>query len=328
MRAMHHSAIFAAAAMAAFAAALSLAAPALAQVQPRAITLVVPIAAGGGVDAIGRLVAEKLQERLQQPVVVENRAGAGGMVGADSVAKAAPDGHTLLLIETSSILHKWLHKSVPFDVVADFAPVAQVATSSLLLFGHPTLAANSAADVIAQAKANPGTLSVGTPGIGTPHHLAMLMMNAAAKVDITHLPYRGTAPALNDILGGQIPMIWATPIAVMPHVAAGKLKVLGTASAQREAGLPQVPTMQESGMPGFHLQIFFGIAAPAKTPPALIERFDREIRAVTALPDVRERMAKVGFGLAYADGKAFRDLIVADHQRYGEVIRAAGIAPN
>ncbi len=303
--------------------------PAQAQVpDTRTITLVVPIAPGGGVDAIGRLMAEKLQERLKQPVVVENRVGAGGMVGAESVAKAAPDGRTLLLIETSSTLHKWLHKSVPFDVIADFAPVSRVALSSLLLFGHPSLSSNNASEVIAYARANPGKLSVGTPGVGTPHHLAMLMMNAAAKVDITHVPYRGTGPALNDILGGQIPMIWATPIAVMPHVATGKVKVLGTASAQREASLPQVPTMDESGMPGFRVQIFFGVAAPAKTPPAIIERLDREIKTVTALPEVQERMAKVGFSYGYADSIRFRELLLADHLRYGDVIRAAGIQPN
>ena len=223
--------------------------PALSSNRP--ITLVVPLAAGGGVDAIGRLIAEKLQERLKQTVVVENRAGAGGTVGADSVAKAAPDGHTLLLIETSSILHKWLHKNVPFDVLTDFAPVARVASTSLLLFGNPSFPPNNPKEVIAYAKANPGKVSVGTPGIGTPHHLAMLMMNSAAKIDITNVPYRGTGPALNDLLGGQLPMIWATPIAVMPHVASGKVKVLGTASAQREPSLPQVPTMEESGMPGF-----------------------------------------------------------------------------
>jgi tripartite-type tricarboxylate transporter receptor subunit TctC len=156
----------------------------------------------------------------------------------------------------------------------------------------------------------------------------MLMMNAAAKVDITHVPYRGTGPALNDLLGGQIPMIWATPIAVMPHVASGKVKVLGTASAQREAALPQVPTMQESGLPEVQLQIFFGIAAPAKTPLALVERLDQEIKAVTAMPEVRERMAKVGFDPGYADSAAFRQQIATDYQRYGEIIRAAGIEPN
>lgn len=292
------------------------------------ITLVVPIAPGGGVDAIGRLIAEKLQERLKQSVVVENRVGAGGAVGADSVAKAAPDGRTLLLIESSSTLHKWLHKNVPFDVIADFAPVSRVATTSLLLFANPSFAPNNPSEVIAHAKANPGKVSVGTPGVGTPHHLAMLMMNSTAKVDITHVPYRGTGPSLNDLLGGQIPMIWAAPIAVMPHVASGKVKVLGTASAQRETALPQVPTMEESGMPGFRLQLFFGVAAPAKTPAALVERLDREIKAVTAMPEVKARMAKLGFQDGYADSATFREQLTTEHRRNGEIIRAAGIQPN
>ncbi|MET0923250.1 MAG: tripartite tricarboxylate transporter substrate-binding protein, partial [Xanthobacteraceae bacterium] len=170
----------------------------------RPITLVVPIAAGGGMDTIGRAVAERLQERLKQPVVVENRVGAGGVVGVDYVAKAAPDGRTLLLMDISAVLHKWLHKSVPFDVIADFTPVAQVATTPLLLFANPSLPAADVRELIAYAKASPGKLSVGTPGVGSPHHLAAAMLNSAAKIDITHVPYRGTAPALNDLVGGQI----------------------------------------------------------------------------------------------------------------------------
>src|SRR5215475_3923684 len=169
----------------------------------RTITLVVPIAAGGGMDTIGRAIAEKLAERLRQPVVVENRVGAGGAVGVDYVAKAAPDGRTLLLMDISSVLHKWLHRSVPFDVVADFAPIAQVATTPILLFANPSLPSNDVKELIAQSKSNPGKLSAGTPGIGSPHHLAAAMLNVSAGVDITHVPYRGTAPALNDLIGGQ-----------------------------------------------------------------------------------------------------------------------------
>ena len=211
--------------------------PADAQLNPsRQITIVVPIGAGGGVDATGRLIAEKLQERLKQPVVVENRPAGGGMVGADSVAKAAPDGHTLLLMETSSVLHKWLHTNVPYDVVTDFAPIARVATSPMILFAQPSFAANDARELIALAKAQPGKLSVGTPGIGTPHHLAMLMLNALAKIDIVNVPYRGAALVLNDVLAGQIPLGWAAPTAVMPHVASGKVKVLAVASGAARAG--------------------------------------------------------------------------------------------
>ena len=171
---------------------------------------------------------------MKQPVVVENRPAAGGMVGTDSVAKAAPDGHTLLLMETSSVLHKWLHTNVPYDVVADFAPIARVAISPLILYRAARRSApNNVRELIALAKAEPGKLSAGTPGVGTPHHLGLMMLNALAKIDIVNVPYRGAAASLNDVLAGQIPMSWAAPTAVMPHVATGKVKILGVASAQR-----------------------------------------------------------------------------------------------
>jgi tripartite-type tricarboxylate transporter receptor subunit TctC len=294
----------------------------------RPITLVVPIAAGGGMDTIGRTIAERLQERLRQPVVVENRVGAGGVVGTDFVAKAAPDGRTLLLMDISSVLHKWLHKNVPFDVIADFAPIAQVATTPLLLFAHPSLPAADVKALIAHAKANPGTLSVGTPGIGSPHHLAAAMLNVAAGIDITHVPYRGTAPALNDLVGGQIPMIWATPNVLVQFVESGKVKPLGVASLERIAVLPQVPTINENALPGFNVGVWFGIAAPARTPRDAIERLGRELGAIAALPEVESKLAPLGYQLHFADSETFRRLITADHARYGKVIRDAGIAAN
>ena len=294
----------------------------------RTITLVVPIAAGGGMDTIGRAIAEKLAERLKQPVVVENRTGAGGAVGVDYVAKAAPDGRTLLLMDISAVLHKWLHKSVPFDVVTDFAPIAQVATTPLLLFASPTLPVADVKELIAYAKANPGKLSVGTPGIGSPHHLLLAMLNVTAKIDLAHVPYRGTAPALNDLLGGQIPLIVATPNALMQFVEAGKVKPLAVASRERIAILPQVPTISENALPGFNVGVWFGIAAPAKTPREVTERYARELAEITKLPDMQKRLSPLGYDLNFAGSDGFRELIASDHKRYGEVIRAAGIEPN
>jgi tripartite-type tricarboxylate transporter receptor subunit TctC len=306
---------------------LALSAPADAQLNPsRQITIVVPIGAGGGVDATGRLIAEKLQERLKQPVIVENRPAAGGMVGADSVAKAAPDGHTLLLMESSSVLHKWLHTNVPYDI-ADFAPIARVATSPLILFANPSFAPNNARELIALAKSEPGKLSAGTPGVGTPHHLGLLMLNALAKIDIVNVPYRGAALVLNDVLAGQIPMGWAAPTAVMPHVATGKVKIIGVASAQRPASLPNVTPIAD-GVPGFDLDIWFGVSAPAKTPPDVIARYSKEIAEICQQPDVKERIAKIGLSVAYLDGAKFGQLIRADHERFGKIIRDAGIKPN
>jgi tripartite-type tricarboxylate transporter receptor subunit TctC len=301
-------------------------APALAQLNPsRTITVVVPIAAGGGVDAIGRLVAEKLQERLKQSVVVENRTGAGGIVGTDSVAKAAPDGHTILLQESSSAISKWLNKDTPFDVTKDFAPIAQVGTSPLMMFGHPSVAANDVKDVIALAKKE--KLSIATPGVGTPHHLAHLMLQSAAKVEIQTIPYRGTGPGLADLLAGRVPLMWATPVALIPHVQAGKAKALGVASLKPAASLPQAKPIADGAVPGFNVEIWFGVSAPAKTPPDIVARYAKELKEITALPDVQERMRKFGFDVRYSGSNEFRKLIADDHARYGKAVQAAGIAP-
>jgi tripartite-type tricarboxylate transporter receptor subunit TctC len=294
----------------------------------RPVTLVVPIAAGGGVDTIGRIFAAQLGERLKQPWVVENRPGAGGVVGLDSVAKAVPDGHTMVVIETSAVLQKWLHKNVPFDVVADFAPVAQMATTPLFLFANASLPVANVKELIAYAKANPGKLSVGTPGIGSPHHLAVAMLNAAAGIDITHVPYKGTAPALNDLLGGQIPLIWATPNVVMQYVEAGKIKPLAVGSLERIALLPNVPTLNECGVAGFDVSVWFGIAAPTKTPRDIIPRVSGEIAAIDQLPEIKAKTSPLGYDLSYLDSQHLAAKIAADHARYGKVIRDAGITPD
>ena len=294
----------------------------------RPVTLVVPIAAGGGDDTIGRIFAVELGDRLKQSWVVENRPGAGGLIGLDSVAKAVPDGHTLVVMETSAVLQKWLHKSVPFDVVADFSPVAQMATTSLVLFANPALPAANVKELIAYAKANPGKLSVGTPGIGSPHHLAAAMLNARAGIDIVNVSYKGAAPSLNDLLGGQIPLIWATPAAVMQYVEAGKVKPLAVGSRERIALLPNVPTLAESGLTGFDVTIWFGIAGPAKTPRDVIDRVGRQIAAIDALPEIKTKTAPLGYELHYLDSKQLAEQIADDHARYRKVIRDAGITPD
>jgi tripartite-type tricarboxylate transporter receptor subunit TctC len=294
----------------------------------RPVTLVLPSAPGDPTDLIARVLQPKMSERLGQPFVIENRPGGSGVIASAAVAKAAPDGHTLLLMETSSVLHKWLHNNVPYDVVADFAPIARVAISPLILYASPTFAPNNVRELIALAKAEPGKLSAGTPGVGTPHHLGLLMLNALAKIDIVNVPYRGAAASLNDVLAGQIPMAWAAPTAVMPHVATGQVKILGVASARRPPSLPQVSTIAENGVPGFDLEIWFGVAAPAKTPPDLVARLSKEIAEIVAQPDVKERIEKTGLSAAYLDGTKFGAEVRADHERFGKIIRDAGIVPN
>ena len=294
----------------------------------RPVTLVVPIAAGGGVDIIGRQFAAKLSERLNQAWVVENRTGAGGAIGTDTVAKAAPDGHTMLLMETSSVLHKWLHGNVPFDVVADFAPVAEIATTPILLFAGPAAPVSDLKGVIAYAKANPGKLTVGTPGVGTPHHLAALMLNVMAGIDITHVPYKGTAPALSDLLGGQIPLIWSTPNSLMQYIQTGQIKPLAVASPKRIAILPDVPTVSESGFAGFDVTVWYGMAAPAKTPPDVVARVGAALADVDQMLEVQQKLTPLGYDLRYVDSRHFAEKIANDHTRYGKVIRDAGITPD
>ena len=293
----------------------------------RSITLVVPVAAGGGVDTAARILSEKLQEKLKQSVVVENRPGAGSMVGAGFVAKANSDGYTLLLMEPAAVLAKWMNKTVPYDVTNDFRPIALVATQPLVLFAHPSLPVNDVKELIAYSKVNPGKLSVGTAGVGSPHHLAALWLNTAAKIEIAHVPYRGAAPALNDLLGGQIPLIWALSVAVMPFVEQGKVKALAVSTQQRFPMLPQVPTVAESAVPGFDIDFFYGIAAPAKVQPGVVARVREAIREITELPEVRARMSTLGMSIDFRDSEQFRDMIVAEYQKYGVVVREAGIQP-
>jgi len=294
----------------------------------KTVTLVVPIAAGGAVDTAARIFAEKLQEKLQQPFVVENRTGAGAMIGTGYVAKAPPDGYTLLLMESSVVLSKWLHKSVPFDITTDFTPIARIATNPLVLFANPAFPANDVKGLIAYSKANPGKLSVATSGTGTPHHLAMLMLNAAAGIDITQVPYRGTSPALNDILSGQIPLMWSTPVGVLQFVEQGKLKALGVTTPKRVPLLPNVATLDETAVPGFVLEAWLGIAAPANAPPEVVARLTQAIREITEMPDVRNRMAAMAQTIEFRGGDDYRAQLLSDHQKFGAIIRDAGIEPN
>jgi tripartite-type tricarboxylate transporter receptor subunit TctC len=293
----------------------------------RPMTLVVPVAAGGGVDTAARILAEKLQEKLGQPVVVENRPGAGSMIGANFVAKANPDGHILLLLEPAALLAKWMNGAAPYDVIKDFTPIALAATQPLVLFAHPSLPVSDVAELIAHCRDHPRKLSVGTAGIGSPHHLAAAWLNAAAHIEITHVPYRGAAPALNDLLGGQIPLIWALPVAVMPFVEQDKVKALAVSTLQRSPLLPQVPTVAESAVSGFDVGFFYGIAAPAKVHPVVVRRVRDAIREITDLPDVRTRMASLAMSIDFRNDEQFRDMIAQEYQKYGAVIRQAGIHP-
>jgi tripartite-type tricarboxylate transporter receptor subunit TctC len=294
----------------------------------RPITLVVPVAAGGGVDTAARILAERLQDKLKQTVTVENRPGAGSVIGAHYVAKAAPDGYTLLLLEPAAVVAKWMNKSVPYDVTRDFTPIALAATQPLVLFAHASLPANDLKALIAYSKAHPGALSVGSAGVGSPHHLAAAWLNSAAKIEITHVPYRGAAPALNDLLGGQIPLIWALSVSVMPFVQQGKVKPLAVSTLKRFSDLPNVPTVAESAVPGFDIEFFYAIAAPAHVPPDVVASLRDAVREITGQPDVQARMVKHGMTVDFRDNDQLRALIGNESEKYGSIVREAGIQPS
>jgi len=291
----------------------------------RTVTIVVPLAPGGGVDTIARVFAEKLRDRLGQPVVVENRPGAGGVLGSDYVAKSAPDGYTLLMTTNAEVLAKFLHKSVPFDVTKDFASVSLLATAPMVLLASPNAPVKSFPEVIAYAKANPGKLSYGTPGVGSPHHFAGEMLKKTAGIDLVHVPYRGTGPALTDLLASQIPLLFATTIAVMPHIEAGKIRVLASGEVTRSALLAQVPTIAESGLPNFSIDAWFGVVAPAGTPASVIARLNEALIGVGDMPEVRNRLTALGYNMILSSPERLREVVLADHEKYGNLIPELGL---
>src|SRR5262245_51392318 len=300
--------------------------PASAEYPGRPVTLVVGYAAGGAVDTAARVIAEHLQQNLKQTVLIEDRPGSGSMIASNYVAKAQPDGYTLLCLDAGTVLARWLNKRAPFDALKDLEPILLVAKSPLVLFAHPSVPFSNLNELIEYERANPGKLAVGTAGVGTPHHLAAAWLNVAAQITIEHIPYRGAAPALQDLLGGQIPLIWAGPAAPMPFVAEGKVKALAVSTPQRDPLLPDVPAVSELGY-RFNITTWVGIAAPANTSPEVIARMGEAIRTVAALPAVQQRMQTYGFHIVAGNSSEFRAMMIAEDSKYGDIVKAAHIAP-
>jgi len=308
-----------------------LAAPAAALAQApgypnKPIKLVVPFAVGGIADTFARVIGQKLSDLWGQPVVVENRTGAGGNIGADLVAKSAPDGYTLLMsnIGTHAVnIH--LMKSMPFDPVKDFVPIAHVLDAEGLLVVHPDVKAKSVADVIALAKDQPGKLTYASGGTGTTSHLAGEMFKAAAKVDIVHVPYKGNSPAITDLVGGQTTMAFATMPTVMPMVKAGRLRAIAVIGSTRAVALPDVPTVAESGLPGFAVSNWIGLFAPAGTPPEIVKRVNAEVQKIMQSPEVVKRLETEGAKFLPMTAEQFADFQKAELAKWGKAIREAGI---
>ena len=300
---------------------------ALAQAWPnRPVRLIVPFAAGAGTnDIMARLVGQHLGARLGQPVVIENRPGAGGIAGTEAAAKAAPDGYTFLMTNVSLVTSAYLYAKLPYDPQRDFVPVSLVATAPLMLVVHPSVAASSVRELIALARANPGRLTFGSGGVGSTPHLAAELFKSLAGIDAVHVPYKGGAPALNDLVGGQLSFMIENVPGTMPFARAGKLRALAVTSAERTSLDPRLPTMAEAGVPGYEVVGWNGIVAVTGTPVEITKRLQAETANVLRQPEVRERLAAMGAEPVGGTQDEFAAFMRAENARWGRIIREKGI---
>jgi tripartite-type tricarboxylate transporter receptor subunit TctC len=292
------------------------------------IRFVVPFAPGGTTDILARLIGQRLTERLRQPVLVENRPGGNGSLGSELVAKAAPDGYTIIMGYLGSLaINPNLYAKLPYDAVRDFAPVTLAASTTQAIAAHPSLPAKSVQDLIALARAGPGQVTYASAGIGSPSHLAGALFNILAKIDMVHVPYKGSGAAMSDLLGGHVAVSFGGLAAAMPAAKAGKLRVLATASKTRSSALPQVPTIAESGLPGFDVPSWFGVLAPAGTPRDIVDRLHTEVSRILKAPDVKERLAADGAEVSALPPDEFAAYIKSEIAKWGAVIRQGNIRP-
>ena len=307
-------------------AVLSISASVHAQAYPsKPIRIIVPFAQGGAADLLTRMVGQRLQEAWGQPVVVENRTGANGNIGMEAVAKSAPDGYTLVQAPNGNIVvNPNLFQKLPY-AQKDFAPVSQIAKVENVLVVNPGVAANSVAELLALAKAQPGKISFASPGVGSQAHLAGEFLRLRGSVDLLHVAYKGVGPALNDVLGGQVSMMFAAIPSAQAHVKAGKLKALGVASLQRSSALPDVPTVAEQNLPGFEAVSWYSILAPAGTPREVIERINGEIARMLAQPETREKLAGIGASPIGGTPEQPAEVIRNESALYADLFKRAGI---
>lgn len=293
----------------------------------RPVRVIVPYVAGGNADIFGRVLAQKLGDAFRQSFVVENKPGANGGIGTDSVAKSAPDGYTLLAVASGPIVvNPVLYAKVPYDPLKDFAPVAQCAVYQYVLVALSNSPVTSIAELVAAARAKPGAISYGSTGIGGGNHLAGELLALSSGTPMTHVPYKGSAPALADLLGGQLTFMFDTVITSVPHIRSGKLRAFAVSSAKRASSLPEVPTLQEAGIKGFDISQWNGVLAPAGTPRAIIDRLNAEIVKAMRAADVRERIVTQGGNeIVTGTPEEFAALIRSDLQMYAKLIKDAKI---
>jgi len=294
----------------------------------KAIRMIVPFPPGGPNDILGRVVAQKLTEQLGQQVVIDNRGGAGGTIGAELAARAVPDGYTLLLGGTASLsINPGLHRKLPYDPLKDFAPVSLVGTAPSILVTHPSLPVKAVRDVIALARAKPGQLNFASAGIGTPPHLAGELFKSMAGVDMVHVPYKGGGPALVDLIAGQVNMYFSGISAALPLVKDGKLRGIAVTSAKRTALMPDTPTIAESGLPGYEVGNWYAIVAPAATPKAIVMRLNHEIVTALAVQDVKKRFVELAADPVGSTPEELLKYNRSEIAKWAKVIKSAGIKP-
>ncbi len=300
--------------------------PALAQPYPsKPIKVIVPFAAGGAVDTVARVVGQRLSEQVGQPVVVENKPGGHANIGADYVAKSAPDGYTALLGANGLASNMTLHKDIPFDTLRDFAPVAGVGYAPLVFVVPVSSPAKTLQEFIAAARAKPGSFTYGTAAAGGSGHLATELLKSEAKFDALHVPYKGGAPALTDLIGDRINFMLINPIEAAPHVKAGRLRALAVSSTSRLAMLPDVPTFKEAGVPGFEASVWWGFVVPAKTPRENVVKLQNEVLKALENPAVREKLESLGAVVEPTDAATFGKFLKSEIDKWARVIKAARI---
>ena len=299
--------------------------PALAQEYPaRPVKIIVPFAAGGPADIYARFLAQRLEVALAQPFVVDNRPGAGSVMGTDAAAKSTPDGYTLLLMSNAQTVNESLVPNKPYALVRDFVPVAPVNYSDLVLVVHPAVAANTLAELIALAKAKPGKLNYASSGPGTPYHMAGELFKAMAGLDIVHIPYKGSAQARTDTLGGQVDMMFDAVTTMSEFAKLGKVRALATTGKNRSSVLPNVPTMAEAGVPGYEAVIWLGVMAPKGTSPEIVRRLNAEITAIVGRPEVRDQWARQGAVAMKMNPEEFGRYIVDDVAKWERIVKISG----
>jgi tripartite-type tricarboxylate transporter receptor subunit TctC len=294
----------------------------------RPVKIIVPFPAGGSNDIIARIVAQKLTERCRQSFLVENRGGAGGNIGAEAVAASEPDGYTLLLTAPPPLTtNQSLYKNLPFDPAKSFAPVALIASVPIVLMVNPSLNVTNVAELIALAKEKPGKLNFGSSGVGSTNHLAGELLKSMAGIDIVHIPYKGAAPAMNDLLAGTIPMMFDNMPAVLPQVQGKLVNAIAVAGKERANALPDVPTVAET-LPGFDVSAWFGLVAPAKTPVPVLQRLATELDVILKMPDIRKRFSELGAEPGNVMGDAFGMFLANETTKWAKVIQASGATMN